>query len=174
MWYLGLEFCNRYMQNFYSAFFLTGKFESLPNLLNNYKYSSWFQFSMTEPGAGKGRPPRVVCFCSERCFTHYRRAAFKKNKYEVTNISLWYPWRYLDHLKYQLNIYVKGKWWENQAQPQSNISSSSECATGATEAAAKTTTKKSAANRSASSTRTRSSNSASKAATQKNLGCEYV
>jgi hypothetical protein len=43
-----------------------------------------FQFTMTEPNSSKTRPSSSASskksFCSERCFSHYRRAAFKKNK----------------------------------------------------------------------------------------------
>ena len=64
----------------YSLYSLPVDHPPLPTVKNRNESS--FQFSMTEPGVGKGRAPRVVCFCSERCFTHYRRAAFKKNKCE--------------------------------------------------------------------------------------------
>ena len=45
------------------------------------------KFCMMEP-KGEGRQQqRVVCFCSERCFAHYRRAAFKKSRSAVLSTS---------------------------------------------------------------------------------------
>ena len=46
------------------------------------------KFCMMEP-KGEGRQQqRVVCFCSERCFAHYRRAAFKKSRSAGLSIYL--------------------------------------------------------------------------------------
>ena len=46
------------------------------------------KFCMMEP-KGEGRQQqRVVCFCSERCFAHYRRAAFKKSRSAGLSIHL--------------------------------------------------------------------------------------